>query len=145
MDDLSVLHGYLSGEEWVKIHKSLKKMDSPGVSYLWVSIGVNSYLVVIFLQSKSWHIVGPWGPAMGYLSKCDNVFWFLWFIQPKSDSVRPDDAIWWHRSGSTSAQAMAWCLVAPSHYLDQCWLVIIETLWLSPDDIFTKNSHDINH
>ena len=39
-------------------------------------------------------------------------------------SLRPSDAIWWHRSGSTLTQVMAWCLTAPSHYLNQCWLII---------------------
>ena len=29
------------------------------------------------------------------------------------------------RSGSTLAQVMAYCLMAPSHYLNQCWLIII--------------------
>ena len=36
----------------------------------------------------------------------------------------PSDAILWHRSGSTLAQVMALCLMAPSHYLNQCWLII---------------------
>ena len=36
----------------------------------------------------------------------------------------PNDAIWRHRSGSTLAQVMACCLKAPSHYLNQCWLII---------------------
>ena len=40
------------------------------------------------------------------------------------NSLRPSDAIWRHRSGSTLAQIMAWCLTAPSHYLNQCWLII---------------------
>ena len=40
-------------------------------------------------------------------------------------------AIWWHGSGSTLAQVMAWCLTAPSHYLNQCWLIINEILWHS--------------
>ena len=40
------------------------------------------------------------------------------------NSLRPSDAIWQHRSGSTSAQVMACCLTAPSHYLNQCWLII---------------------
>ena len=31
------------------------------------------------------------------------------------------DVIWWHRSGSTLAQVMACCLMAPSHYLNQSW------------------------
>ena len=37
------------------------------------------------------------------------------------NSLRPSDAIWRHRSGSTLAQVMACCLTAPSHYLNQCW------------------------
>ena len=40
------------------------------------------------------------------------------------NSLRPSDAIWWHRSGSTLARVMACCLTAPSHYLNQCWLII---------------------
>ena len=32
--------------------------------------------------------------------------------------------IWCQGSGSTLAQVMAYCLTAPSHYLNQCWLVI---------------------
>ena len=39
------------------------------------------------------------------------------------NSLRPSDAIWRHRSGSTLAQVMACCLTAPSHYLNQCWLI----------------------
>ena len=34
-------------------------------------------------------------------------------------SLCPSDAIWWHRSGSTLAQLMVWCLMASSHYLNQ--------------------------
>ena len=37
--------------------------------------------------------------------------------------LRPSDAIWGHRSGSTMFQVMACCLTAPSHYLNQCWLI----------------------
>ena len=38
---------------------------------------------------------------------------------------------WWHESGSTLAQVMAWCCQAPSHHLNQCWLLISEVLWHS--------------
>ena len=34
-----------------------------------------------------------------------------------------DDTTWWHRSGSTLAQVMVCCLNAPSHCLNQYWLV----------------------
>ena len=40
------------------------------------------------------------------------------------NSLRPSDTIWRHRSGSTLAQVMACCLTAPSHYLNQWWLII---------------------
>ena len=43
--------------------------------------------------------------------------------------LRPSDIIWGHRSGSAMAQLMA-CLTAPSHYLNQSWLLISEVLWL---------------
>ena len=45
------------------------------------------------------------------------------------NSLRPSEAIWRHRCGSTLAQVMACCLMAPSHYLNQCWLVISEVQW----------------
>ena len=54
--------------------------------------------------------------------------------------LRPGDAIWRHRSMSTLAQIMACCLTAPSHYLNQCWLMISEVLWHSPDTNFTENT-----
>ena len=38
------------------------------------------------------------------------------------NSLWISDAICWHRSGSTWAPVMARCLMAPSHYLNQCWL-----------------------
>ena len=40
------------------------------------------------------------------------------------NSVWPIDVIWRQGSRSTLAQVMACCLTAPSHYLNQFWLVI---------------------
>ena len=40
------------------------------------------------------------------------------------NSLWPSDPIWRQRSGSTLAQIMACCLAAPSHYLNQCRLII---------------------
>ena len=34
-----------------------------------------------------------------------------------------------HKSESTLAQVMACCLMAPSHYLNQCWLIISKVRW----------------
>ena len=49
-------------------------------------------------------------------------------------------AIWRQRSGSTFAQVMACCLTAPSHYLNQCRLIISEVQWHSYQGNFTKMS-----
>ena len=55
------------------------------------------------------------------------------------NSMRPSDAIWRHRSGSTLAQVMACCLTAPSHYLNQCWL-ISKVQWHSPEGNFARDT-----
>ena len=47
------------------------------------------------------------------------------------NSLGPGDAIWQQRSGSPLAQVMAWCLTAPTHYLNQCWLIIRKVEWHS--------------
>ena len=46
----------------------------------------------------------------------------FWTLKPVT-SVWPSDVIWRQRSGSTLAQVMACCLTAPSHYLNQFWLI----------------------
>ena len=39
-------------------------------------------------------------------------------------------ALWRHHgTWSTLVQVMACCLMAPSHYLNQCWLIIKGVLW----------------
>ena len=48
------------------------------------------------------------------------------------------DAMWWHRTGSTLAQAMACCLMAPSHWLNRCWFFVSEVQWHSPESNFTS-------
>ena len=55
------------------------------------------------------------------------------------NSLWPCDAIWWHKTGSPLAQVMACCLMAPSHYLKQCWLIIIEVF----DGNFTSDTSTI--
>ena len=36
------------------------------------------------------------------------------------------------------------CLTTPSHYLNQCWLIISEVLWHSSEENFTTNTIDIS-
>ena len=73
-------------------------------------------------NSLRWTPFQP-GTHDGFFMSC-NQHWFI-------NSLWPRDAIWRQRSGSTLAQVMAWCLVAPSHSLNQCWLIINEIQWHS--------------
>ena len=62
------------------------------------------------------------------------------------NSLWPSDAKWWHRSGWTLVQVMACCLMAPSNYLNQCWLIIKGILWHSSESNLTRTVnliHDI--
>ena len=61
------------------------------------------------------------------------------------NSLRPSDTIWWHRSGSTLVQVMACCLTAPSHYLNQCWLIISKVLWHSSEGYFIRDASATIH
>ena len=61
------------------------------------------------------------------------------------NSLRPSDTKWWHRFGSTLAQVLAWCLTAPSHYLNQCWLIISNVQWHSSEGNFTRGTPAIIH
>ena len=60
-------------------------------------------------------------------------------------SLGPSDAIWWQKTGSTLAQVMACCLTAPSHYLNQCWLIMNKVKWHSFEGNFTADISAINH
>ena len=59
-------------------------------------------------------------------------------------SLRPSDAIWRQWSWTTLAQVMACCLMAPSHYLNQYWLIISKVLWQAPVGYFKKDTPSIN-
>ena len=58
--------------------------------------------------------------------------------QYQLNSLWPSDSIWRHGSGSTLVQVMACCLMAPSHYLNQCWLLKREVRWHSPESYFAQ-------
>ena len=63
----------------------------------------------------------------------------VWVKQFKQfNSLWPSDATWQHKFGSTLGQIMACCLMAPSHYLNQCLLIISEVQWQSPDGIWPE-------
>ena len=52
------------------------------------------------------------------------------------NSSAPLDTIWRHRSGSKLVHVIACCLMAPSLYLNQCWLDINRVLCHAPESSF---------
>ena len=60
-----------------------------------------------------------------------------------TNSLGSSDAIWRWRSWSTLVQVMSCCLTTPSHYLNQCWLIISKVLWHSSMGIILR-SEDTN-
>ena len=58
------------------------------------------------------------------------------FVNIRFSTLRPSDVIWRQGSGSPLAQVMAWCLTAPSHYLNQWWLISSKVEWHSSKSKF---------
>ena len=59
------------------------------------------------------------------------------------NSLALSDIKWRLRTLSTLIQVMACYLSAPSHYLNQYWLIISKIMWFSPEGYFTENIQDI--
>ena len=78
-------------------------------------------------------------------SLCPPVWLFVLIIFYQSTSKNvinslwpcPSVARWWHRCESILTQVIACCLMAPSHYLSQCWLIISGVSFTSN---FARNS-----
>ena len=81
----------------------------PIALFCW-SCNITNYAIILGIYCSFLTIY----TKMAYIGPAE-----IWF-----NSLWPSDAIWWHRSGSILTQVMAWCLMAPSHYLVQCWLII---------------------
>ena len=65
-------------------------------------------------------------------------------VIPAVNSLRPSDAIWRQWSWTTLAQVMACCLTAPSHYLNQCWLITRGVLWHTSESSFAGIAQGID-
>ena len=84
--------------------------------------------IIMFLYSKTLHkhtkrrVVWVWNIVLEHTK---------YLVNLALNSLWPSDIIRRQRSVSTLAQVMACCLTAPSHYLNQCWLIISEVQWHS--------------
>ena len=77
------------------------------------------------------------------LSRCGDPVKTVWTWWLNSSWL--SDAICRHRSGSTLAHVMACFLMAPSHYLNQCWPTISKVQWHSSEGNSTRDTLTISH
>ena len=118
------------------IHKSKKFVHiywaAYYLSYAYISL---PYIIVIAkLYIYMTYVVFSGHPVQMNMTRnsgsCDN-----------SKSLRPSDALWRHRSTSTSARRMVWCPKSPSHYLDQIGFIIYLHLMGSSQDMIRNMQH----
>ena len=117
--------------------KPLSRLDKFHVAPLYKFSIFGAYKKFLLKYTFSWHkFVRNVQTYPSLMIICSNLdFNSLW----------PSYAIWWHRSGATLAQAMACSLTAPSHYLNQCWLIKSDVQRHSYKGNFATYSSAINH
>ena len=105
-------------EIWIKMKQFLSRKCSWNGASIMTAIFSGLNVLIMFSDNKySW---------------CINSLW-------------PSEAIWWQGSRSTLVHIMACCLKAPSHYLNQCWLIITKVQWCSSEGNFAWDNTAINH
>ena len=94
-------------------------------------------------------------PHHTWLSILDNIFksipFYEWWLMTLS-SLQGVQLImaWWCHMGTqiwinmSLAQVMVCCLMAPSHYLNQCWQIIRGALWHSTEEILKISVFDMS-
>ena len=105
-----------------------------------------------FIINRGIKGLSKWQPSVLPVMIKRSTRWPVYFINKYAsltkcnlNSLRPGDT-YGDRFGSTMAQFMAWSLMAPSHFLNQCWLIIKSFLWhlYEYESNSTINSHKVN-
>ena len=110
---------------------------------------INMTILRNFPFKSEWILASEWNTCHVILTsqhyypdnKCaTNYDCKLWMLKMWSaratNPLWPNDAMWWHRSGSNLPHVMDCGRTALSHYLNQCWLPFSEVLRHSPIEEF---------
>ena len=124
-------------EPWAP--RLLHRPDCFMVSILWAYLYTRLFHSLITLHAYwsrqprvFWHLTS-------LLSFLLNVGVYTTMNTAPVESLWLSDTTWW-QAGSTLAQVMACCLMAPSHNLNQCWFIHNIISWHSLDwEQFHKN------
>ena len=139
--------------EWkVNLYCSLNPMWASWYRMLCTSLalceGIHSWLVDSLTKNNNefWYFLGLCHiPVMVYAMSCYVLDWGVtgplfnssWLNVTICDiGLVRNTCLICSSSWSSLAQVMACCLMAPSHYLNQCWLLINKVLWYSPGSNF---------
>ena len=90
------------------------------------------------LHAKQWHVILEQHDSSIILFILPSISWLL-------NSLWHSEAIRRQETESTLAQVMTCCLTAPSHYLNQCWLIISKVQRHPSESNFTKDTSAISH
>ena len=93
------------------------------VVIIWFRYWFNKWLPSSQYLNQYWHIISGTVRNLTLIVILWNVE-AIFFIPQSVNPLWPMIPIWGHRSGSTLALVMSCCLTAPSHYLNQCRLII---------------------
>ena len=80
---------------------------------------VSPYLALL----KYWKLYKLWGKILNTQVNVTKVYF------QRKNLFATGEVMCYPISMSTLVEVMAWCLMAPSHYLHQCWFVIFYALW----------------
>ena len=78
------------------------------------------------LRLQFWHKVNIILEGWSAIFLCHHRQFTASFLCMAVSSLWPCYGIWQHRTVSILAQVRACCLTAPSHYLNQCFLVVVQ-------------------
>ena len=92
-------------------------------------------------SNKRQLIVAKWCHIDGLVQDCSNSSALA--MELLQSCTKP--LIWHYKTWSVLVQITACCLMAPSHYLNQCWLIISKVQCHSSGVDFPKDTWAINH
>ena len=81
--------------------------------------------------------------AFKVLRNWQNSLWLQTLYNIISNTLWFNETIWRRRNWSTLFTVTGCYLTAPSHCLQQCWIIDSESLWHSPEGIVTGKTEDI--
>ena len=122
-------------KQWVIVHTPDLMMITIQSIYIYI-------LSIITREMGQLKTHSPTYPIQNYVIDTEGIIRLTQCPENSTSSLWLIDAIWRHRSGSTLAEVMDWCLTAPSYYLIQCWFIIRRSydihLRTLPKDDLTK-------